>query len=218
MTRRTPQTAVLAFLLVAAAQCAQIPYGSEALAQVPETDATAAVERNDQVFTQFVLGCLEGSADADTVAAVFPSEIAFAAVEFASARVARGQTVLIEPSLEAAREKDGASTIEMQIDDAGVLYQRRGRRELGRTVRFSARYIIRTPRGAVTTADRCDATHSDVISRADVPSLELEAYPITRGAVPGPGGARRFVAPVVAGAAAAVSAYLLFSLRSDSGS
>lgn len=216
MTRRTPRTTLLALLLVTSAQSASIRFASDAVAQVPA--ATDATERNDQVLTRFVLDCLEGAVATDKVAAVFPSDISFVGSAFAGARLEHGQTVLIERSIEAARDQDGASTVEMQLDEAGVLYQRRGRRELERTIRFSARYIIRSSSGAVTTADRCDATHADIVSRVDVPALELEAFPVTRGSIPGPGGVRRFVAPVVAGAAAAVSAYLLFSLRSDSGS
>jgi hypothetical protein len=89
---------------------------------------------------------------------------------------------------------------------------------LDRTITLRLRYVVSKPDGEIVKSDRCEAQGTDAIKRSIVGEMENELFPITRGTVPGPSGVRRFLGPAVAGAAAVVSAYLLFSLRSESNS
>ena len=152
---------------------------------------------------------------ANPVALSIPEDIAFATPDLISAFRAERRSVFATGDLDdGAREP--SSRVLVSLDEALVTYERQSRRRLSRTVSVRLRYIVTDPSDEVVDSDRCEASATDVVARSEIHLIENELYPVTEGMIPGPTGVRRLLGPVVAGAAAVVSAYLLFSLRNES--
>jgi hypothetical protein len=151
-----------------------------------------------------------------------PDEAGFAEPDIVAAFLSAGRTVVLPDedegdSLATPRSVRQAS-LAIQLDEASVTYTRRGRRAVERTVNLRAYYLARDSNDAVSASDRCEYSESDQVRKADIGDIEDQNYPLTVGDGPGRSRLSRILTPVVAAGAVVVSAYLLFALRSESGS
>ena len=184
----------------------------------------SAQERNASIFARMLLDCVAPELKPGPPLIIdLPDEAGFAAPDIVAAFLDAGRSVVLPDertrldSLAAPDSETGAS-LAIQLDDASVAYTRSGRRVVERTVNLRAHYLARTSNEVVSASDRCEYSESDQVRRADIGNIEDPAFPATVGEGPGRSRLSRILTPVVAAGAVVVSAYLLFALRSESGS
>lgn len=187
-----------------------------ALACAATSAPACAQVLNETVYAEMLADCVSPEHELpDSLVLVSPEGFAFAQPIVIDALRNRGTTVFERSA--SVSPPSRVPVLTLDVDDAGVSYERDGNRRLRRAIAVRARITVTDASGKVIVAVRCDDTRSDTIPRAALGTVENEAYPVTVGTVPPPGGVSRFVAPAVAATAVVISAYLLFSLRSGSG-
>ena len=100
-----------------------------------------------------------------------------------------------------------------EADRQALSYHREGRR-VRRHVELGLRYEITAPDGRLAAASRCDLRNSDVLDRSDIPRVDDSRFSATTAEVPAASWRRRYLEPVIVGAATAVTVVLFFTLRS----
>lgn len=105
--------------------------------------------------------------------------------------------------------------LEYTIEAAHVAYTRNGRKQLDRTLTLALRYTFTTAEGRLLREDGCHETFTDTIRRANLPSVESDAFPETQGDLPRGSWVRRYLEPAVLAATTAITVYLFFNLRND---
>lgn len=144
-----------------------------------------------------------------------PDEVGFAEPDIAAAFLAVGRTIVLPDD---SSNVNAQESLTVRLDGASIVYARRGRREVDRTIDLRASYIARESNGVVAASDRCTYSESDRLRKSALSQIEDPAWPLTDGDGPGRSRFGRILTPVVAAGAVVVSAYLLFALRSESGS
>ncbi len=114
-----------------------------------------------------------------------------------------------------AADAPAVPTLQYTIDEVALTYARANRKALARNVVLGLSYTLTAPDGQLLGENRCRETYDDVIARGQQEALEQATYPETQGTAPPPGWMRRYLEPVVLGAATVVTVVLFFSLRSD---
>ena len=137
-----------------------------------------------------------------------PEEMPYVRAVLVAAWQTDGRTIFLPDSTRAGLR------IAYAVEEAGVRYEKRRRKQLAREVRLALRYDISDQDGRVLADDRCALVRSDVIARAQRTAVETEAWPETQGAAPRRSRVRRMLQPVVLTAAMTITAWLFFSLRS----
>lgn len=126
-----------------------------------------------------------------------------------STLTAQGVTVL-----SAAEPLDStAALLDIDLERAGVTYQRDGSGWLTRTVSLALAVQLTADSREILHDELCTPSATDRIRRDAVPGLEESAYPETRGTVP-LSLWRRAVQPAMITLATAAGTVLFFSLRS----
>lgn len=186
---------VLPFTVLAAALAAP------AAAQPTNAEAYAALARD-------CMTALPDSVDAFTLDA--PAAMPYLRTALVGPWRAEGRRVFVADSAAAARPR-----LAVRVERAAVDYERAGRRRVARTVTLALRVTLTGPDGDLWQERACPGVYQDVVPRAALARLEDPAFAETQGPVPEGGRLRRWVEPAVLTAAAAVTVYLFFTVRSD---
>ena len=170
----------------------------------------AAQPVNRVLFEEMAIDCLGTlpETEGDLILHA-PEEMPYVRAVLVAAWQADGRTIFLPDSTRPGLR------IAYAIEEAGVHYEKRRRKQLAREVRLVLRYDIADQDGRVLADDRCALMRSDVITRAQRTAVETEAWPETQGAPPRRSRVRRMLEPVVLTAAMTVTAWLFFSLRSS---
>lgn len=170
--------------------------------------AAAGQSTNLALYQEMAVECLgDVPASADTLALQAPDRMPYVRSALVTHWQDDGRTIYLS---------DSAGThplLTFDVEEAEVYYTRRSRR-VGRNVVLALRYSLTSPAGRILTDDRCREERSDLISRAAIQNVQVNAYPETQADPPEGGWIRRYLEPVVITAATAVAVYLFFTLRS----
>lgn len=199
-TRRNAAAPLLALLalLVAWGACASARPGM-------------AQPANRALFEEMAIDCLGTLPDTEERNLILraPEEMPYLRAALVNAWQADGYTIFLPDSA-----KSGVR-IAYAVEEAGIRYERRRRKQLAREARLALRYDISDADGRVLADERCALMRSDVVARAQRAALESEAWPETQGTPPRRSKVRRLLEPAVLTAAMAITAWLFFSLRSS---
>lgn len=105
--------------------------------------------------------------------------------------------------------------LSFQISDARVTYEKQKKGFVRRTVNVSISAILYQNDEVRQSIVSCPGVYSDEIARSSISDVEDPSVPETVSAAPQSGFLKRYVQPVIVGAASAVAVYLFFSVRSD---
>jgi hypothetical protein len=166
-------------------------------------------QTNMDVLSGLASTCLPGAGGLTVVTLKAPSRLPFLGSAMVSTLTAQGVTVL-----SAAEPLDStAALLDIDLERAGVTYQRDGSGWLTRTVSLALAVQLTADSREILHDELCTPSATDRIRRDAVPGLEESAYPETRGTVP-LSLWRRAVQPAMITLATAAGTVLFFSLRS----
>ena len=170
----------------------------------------AAQPLNRVLFEEMAVDCLGTlpETEGDLILHA-PEEMPYVRAVLVAAWQAEGRAIFLPDPARAGLR------IAYAIEEAGVRYEKRRRKQLAREVRLVLRYDITDQDGRVLADERCALARSDFIARTQRTAVETEAWPETQGAPPRRSRVRRMLEPVVLTAAMTVTAWLFFSLRSS---
>lgn len=180
--------------------------------------ASAMPPSNIDVYQQIAVGCV---AEAPAAVAAFRLDMPAQMPYLRSALAARWQEMQKQVYLADSTyttAPPSLPTLEIQIEQAGIDYQRGGRKSVNRAVTLGLRYTLIGGDGQLLQEGHCADTVRDTVPRDQLDALATPAYPETQAEAPPAGWFRRYAQPAVLTAATAVTVYLFFSLRSDSSS
>ena len=172
------------------------------------TQPAAAQPANHVLFEEVVVECLDKlPPSVDRLVLNTPEHMPYVRSALVAAWSNDGKEIFLPGAT------DVGALVEVGIEEARVTYTRR-RRRLAREIRLTLRYTVTNDEKRLLADGRCTRSRSDLITRAQIASVESEAWPETQGNPPPRGFFRRIVEPVVLTGATAVAAYLFFTLRS----
>lgn len=125
---------------------------------------------------------------------------------------AEGRTVYLADS---AQTTPAYPRLLAATEQLRVVYARAGRHTLRRTATLHLRYTLTAPDGRVLRDGRCERAADDTLARRDKSRVENPAFPETQAPMPPRRWLRRTLEPAVLAATVVLTAYLLFTLRSN---
>ncbi len=103
-----------------------------------------------------------------------------------------------------------------QMSNASVSYTRANRKDVSRSATLSMRYTLLDPLGEFIAHDICNQSFTDTIPKSIIPEVESELFPETQAEIPPDRWIRRYLQPIIIGAATALASFLFFNLRTNS--
>ncbi len=128
---------------------------------------------------------------------------------------AEGRAVYLADSTQATPASSALPRLLAATEQVRVVYARVGRRTLRRTATLHLRYTLTAPDGRVLDDGRCERVAADTLARRDKSRVENPVFPETQAPLPEQGWLRRTLEPAVLAATVVLTAYLLFTLRSN---
>ena len=166
---------------------------------------------NRALFEEMALDCLGTlpETEARTLILQAPEDMPYVRAALVAAWQHDGHAVFLPDSA-----RTGVR-IAYAVEEAGIRYEKRRRKQLAREARLVLRYDIADADGRVLADERCALMRSDLIARTQRIAMESEAWPETQGTPPRKSTVRRLLEPAVLTTAMAITTWLFFSLRSD---
>lgn len=174
---------------------------------------SAGVETNMDVLSRLATSCLPETEGQDALTLATPSRLPFLGSALVSVLASRGLRVLAVTAELAEAEMPPAARMDVDLERAGVTYERAGSGWLTRTVNLGLTVRLTGADREILHDALCTPSATDRVRTGAIPGLEESAYPETRGTVP-LSLWRRAVQPAMITLATAAGTVLFFSLRS----
>lgn len=172
-----------------------------------------AQDSNEAIYTQLALACMPAlSAEQESVSLSPFNKMPYVRSALVDSLKSLDTKVYLPDSTRSLAQ------LSYTINKATVSYKRLRRKKVQRDVTFNAAVMLVSHDGEVLEDAVCDKQFSDTVKLADLSSLESGSYPETQASHPKAGLAKRFLQPAMLTAASALTVYMFFTLRSESGS
>lgn len=164
---------------------------------------------NIEIYQNLALECLTDAALPDSFRLADSRGAPYIRGALVAHWLDEGRTVYADDTTSTATP----SRLSFEADRQAVRYEREGKR-IRRHVELGLRYEVIAADRRLTAASRCDLTHTDVLDRSHIQRIDDGRYAATTAELPPASWRRRYLEPVIVGAATAVTVVLFFTLRS----
>lgn len=174
---------------------------------------TNAQPTNREVMVSLVTSCLAPAVDSSTaISYTYHGSESFIETGIVSSWLSDGRTVSVH-------DNDSMENhLEIHVTDLAVNYTRLSRKSVSRTVTAAVMATLKSSDNEILEAVNCPGSFDDVLDRRKLVSVEDSQLPVTAAPHPSSGIIRKYIQPVIVGAASAVTVYLFFSIRSSNDS
>jgi len=164
---------------------------------------------NIEVYQNLALVCLTDAALPDSFSLAESGGAPYIREALVAHWLDEGRAVYADDTTSTARR----SRLSFEADRQTVRYEREGKR-IRRHVELGLHYEVTAADRRLTAASRCDLNHTDVLDRSQIQRVDDARFAATTAELPPSSWRRRYLEPVIVGAATAVTVVLFFTLRS----
>lgn len=179
-------------------------------------DSSSAQVTNREVMISLVSTCLAPAIeDESTLSYTYRGSESFVEAGVVAGWLQDGKSVSI---FSGGDSQPAVSHLDFSVTDLDVAYERASKHTVGRTVSVVVMGTHRNSDDQILHAIDCPASFEDVLDRNSLSLVEDTELEVTTAEHPSQGVIRKYVQPVIVGAASAVTVYLFFTIRSSNDS